>query len=416
MIFNYNPNTYERDVKGAYKTGCFEIALNCEFNTNLESMKIADLGTFLHEYVHFLQNISTPWGIYAGIVRNNDLCEMVHSMEPLDEIYLPYKFEPSQEQLLNRKWFQCSAGTGHLSISVDRSKASAFFYRDIDSFPIAMHEVVFTVNDKMNTKVDIIIGATIIKESMAVMYQSLIDPDCITEHPDIPYNVIQIWCEKHYPNIAGDTKKLICLCYVSLFSLDPGFSLMLLLREANLHPEKSGIEFFNDFLRKYVIMGGKKIKVSVFFNDLIEQYKLSLRQVLPCDLDYTGLLLDRVKLENGVVPILNVLNTESFGVENIRSLISYLGLPFMHQVDGKQFYTLVDGRQNSFQDVIVISGNAAMYDYFINPSQNYGQCPFRYMCERDEPECWDTPWIQKKCIFEIGVESLKLKGKRFVKD
>jgi hypothetical protein len=416
MIFNYNPNTYERDVKGAYKTGCFEIALNCEFHANLESMRIADLGTFLHEYVHFLQNISTPWGIYAGIVRNNDLCEMVHSMEPLDEIRLPYKFEPSQEQSLHRQWFQCSAGTGHLPIRVDRSKDSAFCYRDIEGFPIAMHEVVFTVNDKMNTKVDIIIGATIIKESMAVMYQSLIDSDCITKHPDIPYNVIQIWCEKHYPNIAGDTKKLICLCYVSLFSLDPGFSLMLLLREANLHPEKNGIEFFNDFLRKYLIMGGKKIKVSVFFNDLIEQYKLSLRRALPCDLEYIGLLLDRVKLEKGVVPILNVLNTENFGVENIRSLISYLGLPFMHQVDGKQFYTLVDGRQHSFRDVIVIAGNAAMYDYFINPYQNYGQCPFRYMCERDEAECWDTPWTQKECIFEVGIESLKLKGKKFVKD
>lgn len=113
MNFQYDESTYEGDVRGAYKTGCFEIALNCEFNMNLELMKTADLGTFLHEYVHFLQNISTPWGIHAGIVRNNDLCEMVHSMEPLEEIHLPYKFEPSQEQKLRRSWLQCSIGTGH---------------------------------------------------------------------------------------------------------------------------------------------------------------------------------------------------------------------------------------------------------------------------------------------------------------
>lgn len=416
MNFQYDESTYESEVRGAYKTGCFEIALNCEFNMNLELMKTADLGTFLHEYVHFLQNISTPWGIHAGIVRNNDLCEMVHSMEPLEKIHLPYKFEPSQEQKLRRSWLQCSIGTGHSRVKIDKTKASRFYYREIDGFPIAMHEVIFSVKNADGADVDIIIGATIIKESMAVLYQSLIDPNSVTEHPDVPYNVIQIWCEKHFPNIAGDTRKLICLCYISLFSLDPGFSLMLLLREANLHPEKSGIEFFDEYKEEYAISDGKRVKIADFFSYLIEMYKLSLRGTLPCDLDYTSLLLDRVKLENGIVPILNVLYTDNFGVENMKSLISYLGLPFMHQADGKQFYTLVDGRQHSFQDVVVIAGNAAMYDYFIDPYRNYGSCPFRILCDRDEPECWDTPWMQKGCIFEVGVESLHLEKKRFVKD
>jgi len=213
-------------------------------------------------------------------------------MEPLEEIHLPYKFEPSQEQKLRRSWLQCSIGTGHSRVKIDRTKASRFYYREIDGFPIAMHEVIFSVKDENGADVDIVIGATIIKESMAVMYQSLIDPDCVSEHPDVPYNAIQIWCEKHFPNVAGDTKKLICLCYISLFNLDPGFSLMLLLREANLHPEKSGIEFFDEYKEEYATSDGKKVKIVDFFNHLIEQYKISLRGVLPCDLDYTSLLLD----------------------------------------------------------------------------------------------------------------------------
>ena len=157
MNFQYDESTYESEVRGAYKTGCFEIALNCEFNMNLELMKTADLGTFLHEYVHFLQNISTPWGIHAGIVRNNDLCEMVHSMEPLEKIHLPYKFEPSQEQKLRRSWLQCSIGTGHSRVKIDKTKASRFYYREIDGFPIAMHEVIFSVKNADGADVDIII-------------------------------------------------------------------------------------------------------------------------------------------------------------------------------------------------------------------------------------------------------------------
>lgn len=414
MKFEYNEQEYERELKGSYKTGCFEIYLKGNFNQNLSLMTTEDLGTFLHEYVHFLQNISTPWGIHAAIVRNNDLCEFVHSMEDKDEIHIPYHFTPSDEQLLRRKWLQCSMGTGHISFPFDADAPTGYRYEEIEGFPISMHRVLFTAKSTTGEQRDIVIGATIIKESMAVMYQSLIDFDA--SHPDVPYNVIQFWCKKHFPEIADDVKKLICLCYISLSSLDPGFSLMCILKEANARPELTGWQIFDDYIKQNAIVGGRKVPIAVFFNELVEQYKLSLRDMLPCNLIYTNILLDSVKLENGIVPILNVINTASFGIQNIQSLISYLGIPFMHQLDGKQFYPQVVGVEHSCQDVVVISGNAAMYDYFINPYEHGGVCPFKYMCDRKDMECWDNPWLQLSCIFECGIDSIKLKGKTIIKD
>lgn len=414
MKFEYNEEEYEKELKGSYKTGCFEIFLRGQFSQDLTSMSTEDLGTFLHEYVHFLQNISTPWGIFAAIVRNNDLCEFVHSMDDKDEIHIPYRFTPSREQLLKRKWLQCSMGTGHLNFPLDSEAPTGYRYEDIEGFPVSMHRVLFMAQSKTGEKREIVIGATIIKESMAAMYQSLIDPNA--SHPDMPYNVIQFWCKKHFPNIAEDVKKIICLCYISLFSLDPGFSLMCTLKEANAKPELTGWQIFDEYIQRNVIVKGQQIPIAKFFNDLIENYKSSLRGILPCDLVYTNTLLDRVKLRNGIVPILNVINTESFGIMNIQSLIDYLGIPFIHQFDGRQFYPLVDGDKNSCKDVVVISGNAAMYDYFINPNDHGGVCPFKYMCGSEDMECYGSPWLHTSCIFELGIQSIHQKGKTIIRD
>lgn len=191
---------------------------------------------------------------------------------------------------------------------------------------------------------------------------------------------------------------------------------MCTLKEANASPELTGWQIFDDYITKNAIVGGRKVPISVFFNNLIEQYKQSLRGILPCDLIYTNILLDKVKLENGIVPILNVINTTSFGIQNVQNLINYLGIPFMHQQDGKQFYPQVVGVEHFCQDIVVISGNAAMYDYFINPDEHGGVCPFKYMCNRDDDECWAKPWLHKSCIFECGIDSINLKGKAIVKD
>lgn len=414
MRFIYNEHEYDKELKGAYKTGCFEIYLRGQFNPDLAQMSTEDLGTFLHEYIHFLQNISTPWGIHAAIVRNNDFCEFVHSMEDKEDIHLPYHFTPSTEQQLRRSWLQCSMGTGHLLFPIDRTAPTGYRYEELEGFPISMHQVLLSLQSTYGERKELIIGATIIKESMAAMYQSLIDPD--TTHPDVPYNIIQFWCEKHFPNIAKDTKKLICLCYMSLFSLDPGFALMCELRNANANPELSGWQIFDEYIRHNVITNGKAVSIPDFFNSLVEQYKQSLRGMLPCNLIFTNILLDRVKLENGIVPILNVIHTERFGLQNIQSLIEYLGIPFIHQLDGRQFYPQVVGIAHSCQDVVVISGNAAMYNYFLNPNEHGGVCPFKYMCDAEDDVCWDKPWRHDNCIFECGMDSINVKGKKIVKD
>ena len=405
----YEANTYESDVLGAYRTGSFDIYLSGHFNANLSSLSTTDLGTFVHEYIHFIQNISTPWGIFAGIVRNNDIAEMVNSYEEVSDINLPYKFIPSEEQIKRRTWLQCSIGTGHSLDIIDRNAPTSFHFEDVCGFPIIMHRVHFFYTNIEGENKELIIGATIIKESMAVMIQSLVDTN-LPQHHDVPYNVLDILCGNHFKNIAGDKRKLIYLCYISLFSLDPGYTLLCELKKANLNPQKSGKEIFDEFLAGNVVQNGECVEMGIFFNSIIEDYKSSLRRILPCDLHFMEHALSAVKINQENPPLITFLESETFDANYIQMLIDWLGIPFLHTADGTQFYPKHPQDSHFSQDVVILAGNAAMYDYLVG--YYYGKtCPFSFMCDDDEFMCDVSPWKKAFCIFKTGLKSLNLDRK-----
>ena len=91
MRINTEKELLEKALRGYYRTGCFHIYLDGYFDSDLNKISRADLGTFLHEYVHFLQNISTPYGIFEAAALNEAAVETFIDIEPKNEIELPYK-------------------------------------------------------------------------------------------------------------------------------------------------------------------------------------------------------------------------------------------------------------------------------------------------------------------------------------
>ena len=65
----------EKELRGYYRTGCFHIYLNGYFHEDLENVAFEDLSTFTHEYVHYLQNISTLYGIFEANTRHQAALE-----------------------------------------------------------------------------------------------------------------------------------------------------------------------------------------------------------------------------------------------------------------------------------------------------------------------------------------------------
>jgi len=407
----------EKALRGYYRTGCFHIYLAGSFDQDLTKMSQADLGTFLHEYVHFLQNISTPYGIFEAVVLNEAAVETFIDIQPKQEIELPYK-APQSEMLRSRsRWIEAMNGQ---RINNQTSCIQVDDSRDILMGIIKMSFgnrqgklVALEFYDKQGETHRRVIGAIDIKEAMAAAYQSLIDP--AVQHPDIPYNLLRMFCRQSFPTVGNDVKKFICLCYTSLFSLEPGYHFVDLCYKAEDEKDKTGFKFFDEYLESNpVTVRGEKKTPWEHFNGLLDQYDESIRGLLRCETPYIDLILKRVKMENGNVPLLNVINTdEPFTVKNVDALVRALGIPYMHAQNRGWFFPAIDGKGAS--DVVKLVGLTWLYQFLVNEDKRkMCMCPLVTMCGQLGDYCYDQPWREGDCSFELIGDEIGLKNKKIV--
>lgn len=291
----------EKALRGYYRTGCFHMYLAGCFDPDLIKMSRADLGTFLHEYVHFLQNISTPYGIFEASTYNEAAVETFIDIEPKDEIELPYD-APQSRMLKGRlEWLKIMDGQ-HINnsdehIQVDDNKKILWGVTKQSIVGREGRLVALEFYDKAGKTHHRFIGARDIKEAMAVAYQSLIDTDAM--HPDIPYNLLRIFCNQTFPTVGNDVKKFICLCYTALFSLEPAYHFISLCHKAEDEKEKTGFQFFDEYLTDHKIMvRGKRMTVWEHFNGMLKQYRQSIEGLIRCEMPYINSLLESVRLES----------------------------------------------------------------------------------------------------------------------
>ena len=75
--------TERNNSKGEYQPAFMQIRIHNSFDGNIDELDVPTLGTLVHEYIHFLQNVSTPWGLYDSMVRYN-ICLLYTSPSPRD--------------------------------------------------------------------------------------------------------------------------------------------------------------------------------------------------------------------------------------------------------------------------------------------------------------------------------------------
>ena len=407
----------EKALRGYYRTGCFHMYLAGCFDPDLIKMSRADLGTFLHEYVHFLQNISTPYGIFEASTYNEAAVETFIDIEPKDEIELPYD-APQSRMLKGRlEWLKIMDGQ-HINISdehiqVDDNKKILWGVTKQSIVGREGRLVAIEFYDKAGKTHHRFIGARDIKEAMAVAYQGLIDTDAM--HPDIPYNLLRIFCNQTFPTVGNDVKKFICLCYTALFSLEPAYHFISLCHKAEDEKEKTGFQFFDEYLTDHKIMvRGKRMTVWEHFNGMLKQYRQSIEGLIRCEMPYINSLLESVRLENGNVPLLNVINTDiPFSVDNVQALVSACGIPYMHAQNRGWFFPSMDGEGAS--DVVKLVGDTWLYQFLINRDEmKKCVCPLVTICGQKGTYCYDQPWLERNCTFELLGNEIGLKDKKII--
>lgn len=409
------------ELRGYYKPSFFYIYLQGDFNINSALLSKKDRGTLVHEYTHYIQNIATYWGLYCSITRYQQLIEFKSYLNQNKEIEIPLRIDYSEA--LRKKMNRVRLGNGISIFNIYKLWDIDTTHKVIiEKKPINLHNINYEVIDLIITFQDhrierIELGAHIIKESMAAMYQSLVDPDA--KHRDVPYNLVKILCKQHYPNISDDIEKLICICYTSLFSMSPGAELISLLAKASENQDMDGISLFTEFIDTKTIMSkeGKRYTIVEYFDVLIDGFKKSLATNLIADLDYIDTVLDRIRLTNKWIPYLTILyDPNKLSEENIDALVGHFGIPYIQTLNnGCYFPQSTKGEQQkkeSSMDVLEIIAQEAMFSYMINPKNKI--CPLYYMCSESEYSkegCFGAPWEGNQCSFTIVCSPFSLNDK-----
>ena len=406
-------------LRGFYFNSFFHIYIDGEFNSTIENIvEQKDKGTALHEYTHYLQNIGTLWGLYCSIQHYEILIEFKRALMAANEIKRPFAFELPEELKRKNEYIRHGDGTrGYPKWNLEDEKPIDIELKQIIVKGKQKEQVNVSIALDNGRKETVQLGAHIIKESMAAMYQSLLDPNAV--HDDVPYNLVRKIATKHFPKVAKDTEKLICCCHTSLFSMSPGSSLIELLQEAEEEPALNGFQIFSKYVHTKEVTTGKGVTKTMmdFFNDLVDGFKKMLGYNLVAPLDYISTVLDRVRLDGQYYPFLSVLYDNGGFTENdFTEVIGYYGIPYIqtskygiHHPQGAG----EEGKEGSV-DVLELIVLEALYRSFVEPDKMYC-CPLYYMCQGskyEKSECFGNPWEGSMCSYTVVSDALKLREKQ----
>ena len=398
----------ENSLRGFYSKGFFHIFVDGDVDIeNFESMSQKDKGTLVHEFCHFIQNTGSLWGMYQSIALYEQILEIKKYIVEHEEINLPLTltFPEGLQRKLN--WIENGTGTvdyiANSRIDITKPFRAIIKERECNGKMVEYVECEVFIIGKGDVQFEL--GAHIIKESMAAMYQSIVDPS--VEQNEFPYNLVELYCQCYYPELATDKRKLICACFTSLFTLQPGVTLIRILKDESIHPSNDGLELLADwvFNKNCVDGNGNTSLISDFYNHMVDGLLKYLRANLQAPLQCTEALINRTKPETKYMPLLSILYTHpDLPNDIVKEMMLYYGVPYIQTPLMCHLPFMKDSTNGTevSLDILELIAQEAILKIFTSSSQYC--CPLHYMCdgtEYDKEECFERPWDGNNCAFKI---------------
>lgn len=395
-----------------------------------------DMSTFSHEYIHFMQDISTVFGlsnIYNTYGRIGNYISAVFQSEATS-IKFPVHIDDIQDSLLvdmamgnllgtdMRESWTCEKLFQNIKVvSIAYGKDDCFNMPEFKNFDNPATQYVqlrlhLTHIDGQTENKDFLFGACAIRESMANLIEQHLFPNS-KDGVVVQYDIVEIICEG--AKIEGCNKALmVSLCDYSLMTSNPGLYFMMILgtMKKTKYEHKSLDELYQ-FLDKYVrhkydnIHDAARKRIKDMFpekGDLLKKPGEYLLRVL--DKAFT------FRSENPRYWGELVENDSTDALTRFIKLANAFGCTL-----------IIDGYNNFFStcstdnDLLVFPTYYAIFSVFANSGnfkcQNYNICT--NLCpEKIDANCENSPWIkstatdnEKTCAFGALWYYWKLSGK-----
>lgn len=277
---------YARDIEnGNYSPTFFTIRIPNEENyENLlanEKMSEQAEAYFLHEYIHFLQDLTTIPGLSnIGIVV--DYMKWATHQGKDGKLMVPAI--PTQQDGFhlwdNQEMNESRLGQGALKDIVVKKVKSLVLNDKIVSANGDRHTHLnarVTFEDTKDIESSYLIGEFAISESMAYTIEQIIYPNVLPKGYDCPYSIVRLVCDKFLPGLSDDPVKIIALCDACLLFSFPGrvFAMAVDMLKTVDYMKQSAEQVFERVTQNPEILAAEHNKLQkVSINDHLEQYSV----------------------------------------------------------------------------------------------------------------------------------------------
>ena len=209
-----------KDLSGLYSLAFLFIYINNSIDfQNFEKSSSEDKGTFIHEYCHYLQDVSTTYGYMNFVYLMQDMLfkiskeKDVDDKEVIDENQAYNEFYKGDYEVTDTiNWIN--------EIQIKKEPTMEEFYPKGDN----EHVIIRYNGDKKFS-----FGNCCIAESMAYLVERRLY-DTKERFDEFPYNVCEKICEFEYSEFAKDKVMIMALCELSLLEKSSGIFFIKALR------------------------------------------------------------------------------------------------------------------------------------------------------------------------------------------
>ncbi len=395
---------------------------------NLDNMTFSAYATFVHEYIHYIQHVTSLYDIRMSDMYNRMFAKYRDYIRNNETIKIPLKLWETDDAIrdfINR--FN----------DIEGDKDSAFNISDIE---IDEREVAIAQNKKAavwigcydfdNEKADehgFRFGHRCIVEGMAHVIQSIINKD--VSHKVIPYQAVELIIGKIIPPKVEDKKLIASICMCALLWDNPGIGFFEVLKMLKQHPNWDGKDLYQSVIQDYAVSHkGQTMPfyrlLTIFSNDL----KGSLEALMGTDLEYysqviNNCLLDCSKCHHRLIDVLydfDISDREVFK----EKLLNHYGYPF---IDGKNQSALPmkveGGKKSAYKESAILYGIELIMARLLlsgkkKECKRYPICSSTMFiegtkCDATE-ECLSLPWKKNNiCIFTETMRYFEILNKDY---
>ncbi|WP_208727455.1 hypothetical protein [Leptospira bourretii] len=231
-------------TRGTYLPAALKLILNTDANLeNLIGSEFEEI--YIHEFTHFIQDISTIYGLTNFILNLDDLAsraQEIYKFHDGSKITRPVQMELNSNTRINRLLFKEYFGQ---SLKKGDINSSSNWYITIEKKII---EGVISLNS-IKVKVEEVefkLGAFHMMESMAYEIQKFIY-NSNSKSPEIPYCVVRNILKKNVKHNL-DTLDIISICDASLLSFHPSEALYSLIIDLNKLESKPDLKWYYEYV------------------------------------------------------------------------------------------------------------------------------------------------------------------------